>query len=65
MENTHPKVFIDNNGQPLQTGIRYQWMGTAFIITSFQHGVIHFSNGIQIHYSEFTKSEEETFPINC
>jgi hypothetical protein len=63
--NPFPKTFIDSDGNPLMVGMKYYWMGEDISVEQFDDAVVYFSNGIQMHVTEYIDSvlgtEEENY----
>tara|TARA_R110000868_G_C10574750_1_gene738069 strand:- start:100 stop:333 length:234 start_codon:yes stop_codon:yes gene_type:complete len=55
--NPNPKIFKDNKDVPLQADIEYLWCGQITTFT-WEDDVIITPDGIQVHSSEFLKTED-------
>lgn len=55
--NPKPKIFKDVDGKPLVSGKKYTWNDEVVTFT-WDEGVLMTQSGIQVHFSEFLKTED-------
>lgn len=55
-ENPYPKTFIDSEGNPLHVGKSYDWIDSGMEVIGFDGGVVYFSNGIEMHVTDYINS---------